>query len=185
MIARQRIDHMLSVTGMQKLCKRPTREVHLFGIFRFFFFPLKQAQERSKRSRNDRVTANFDGFNKISYIPVTCGPKIMLLGSCEGHGCWSHVQAGRCTASWLQVADFVDIIFVSLYSYLLQYSVWSKFTVWRLDAFVTIPSYFSTRVWCYLSACITVVELREIIDYKFHLSWWEVNHFVNGFVEGF
>ena len=138
----------------------------IFGIFCFFFFPSKQAKKRSKQSRNDRATANFDEFNKISYISVIFGPKIMLLGSCEGHGYWSHVQAGRCMALQLQVAGFVDIIFVSfysgthkkcilcgqlshqtsngwlhggegqvhffqtpLYSYLLQYSVWFKFTM--------------------------------------------------------
>ena len=89
-------------------CKSCAR--HLLGkyvnseIFCFFFFPSKQVQACSKRPRNDRVTANFNEFNKISYISVIFGPTIMLLGSCEGHGHWSHVQAGRCMASQLQVA---------------------------------------------------------------------------------
>jgi hypothetical protein len=68
----------------------------------------------------------------------------------------------------LQVNYVVEIIFVTIYSYPLHYSVWFKFTVWRPHAFVT---YFSTRVWCHLSTCITVVGLREIS--KFHLLWWE------------
>ena len=85
---------------MQKLCKTPAREVRHFRDFPKLSSPSKQAQERSKRSRNDWVTANFDEFHKISYISVIFGPKIMLLGSCDGHGYWSHVHPCSSMVTW-------------------------------------------------------------------------------------
>ena len=86
--------------GMQKLCKTPAREARHFRDFPRLSFPSKQAQEHSKRSRNDWVTANFDEFHKISYISVIFGPKIMLLGLCDGHGYWSHVHPCSSMVTW-------------------------------------------------------------------------------------
>ena len=57
---------------------------------------------------------------------------------------WSHGLAGSSIMLELQVDSFVEIIFVSFYSYLLHYSVCFTFTVCKPYAFVTVPSYFST-----------------------------------------
>ena len=85
--------------------------------FSELFFPSKQAQEHLKQSRNDRVTANFDEFNKISYISVIFGPKIMLLCSCECHGywcsCWQQHSIGA-SSSWFVTSCVVQIYCVKI-----------------------------------------------------------------------